>query len=297
MRLLVRPDLDGLTCAVFLQRLEPIDEVVFVEPHPLQTGQVEVRPDDIIANLPYHPGCGMWFDHHVSNAPPPGLQFKGAFRVDPSAARTIYDYYQDARLEPFQELLDATDRVDAALLTLDDVLNPRGYVLLALTLDPRSNLNVSDAYYHQLIEWLGTESAEAILEKPEVKSRLAYILGEQQRFEDAMRTHSRREGLVVVTDLRDVWPQPVGSRFLVYALFSDCNASLKLYPARSGRGETGISLGHSIFNRTQQVNVGKVCARYGGGGHFGAASCVVPSGDADQIALEMLQVLQANQPV
>lgn len=292
MRLLTRADLDGLTCAVLLSIVESIDEVVFVEPHKMQAGGIQVGPEDIIANLPFHPACGMWFDHHISNALPPERSFRGAFGIDPSAARTIYKHYQDPRFEPFMELLEATDKVDAAILSMDDVRHPEGFVLLSLSLDPRSNLEDSDQYYHLLLELLKTAPVDVILERPEVKSRCSRILNEQTRFEQVLLERSRAEKNVVVTDLRGIDPLPVGSRFLVYTLFPECNASIKIYPSRESRGDVGISLGHSIFNRTQTVNVGKVCARYGGGGHAGAGSLVVPADQVDKVVREVLAVLQ-----
>ncbi len=296
MRLLTRADLDGLTCGVLLSVVEPIDEVVFTEPHLMQQRKVEVRPDDIIANLPYHPACGMWFDHHVSNKPPKGTRFKGAFHLDPSAARTIYNYYRDPGFERYRELLEATDRVDAAQLTLEEILSPSGYVLLSLTLDPRSHLEPSDRYCHDLLEWLKSEPIEKIMARPEVSRRCNRILEDQKRFEKLLRERSRAEGSVVVTDFRGIDDLPAGSRFLVYALFPRCNASIKIYPARGEKDGVGISLGHSIVNRTQRVNVGRICARYGGGGHHGAGSFVIPPDRVDQVVNEVLQILQANQP-
>ena len=297
MRLLTRADLDGLTCGVLLSVVEPIDEVVFTEPHLMQQGKIEVFPDDIIANLPYHPACGMWFDHHVSNKPPEGTRFKGAFHLDPSAARTIHDYYQDPRFARYDELLEATDRVDAAQLTLEEILSPSGYVLLSLTLDPRSHLEPSDRYCHDLLEWLKTDSIEEILAKPEVSRRCNRILEDQKRFEKLLLERSRAEGNVVVTDFRGIEHLPAGSRFLVYALFPRCNASIKIYPARGDKNAVGISLGHSIVNRTQRVNVGRVCARFGGGGHHGAGSFVTRPADVERVVAEILRLLQRNEPI
>jgi len=298
MRLLTRPDLDGLTSAVLLSVVEPIDEVVWVEPHPLQSGEVEVRNTDILANLPYHPNCGMWFDHHMSNALPPGTPFTGAFAIDPSAARTIFNHYQDPRLDAYQALLEATDRVDAAQLTLEDVLNPQGYVLISLSLDSKSNFDHSEDYFHQLLTWLKTLPPDEILEKPEVHARCSQIQVDQERFANMIREHSVQEGPVVRTDLRAVPPPlPVGSRFLVYALFPEANASIKVYASHKRPGEVGISLGHSIFNRTCKVNVGTLCARYGGGGHQGAASCQVKPEQVARIIGEVSTILKANQPL
>lgn len=293
MRVLTRPDLDGLTCAVLLSVVEKVEEVVFVEPHPFQTGQIEVRPTDIVANLPYRPGCGKWFDHHASNALPPGTPFVGAFHVDPSAARTIFNHYRAPRLDRYQELLEATDKVDSAQLTLEDVLNPAGYVLLSLTLDPRSNLDSEGGrYFYELLDWLSTDDLPTLLQRPSVAKRTQKLLQEQNAFREALERHSFQDGNVVVTDFRGLSPQPVGSRFLVYALYPDCNTSLKAYPAHRNPGHVGLSIGHSIFLKTQTVSAGALCAEYGGGGHVGAGSCVVKAEAADDIMLAMRRVLR-----
>ncbi|MDQ6801910.1 MAG: exopolyphosphatase, partial [Acidobacteriota bacterium] len=95
MRLVTRGDMDGLTSAVIITVIEPIDEVVLVHPQDVTDRKVPIRGDDILANVPYHPGCGTWFDHHLltdSNAKPPA-NFKGRHRIAPSAARLVYEYY------------------------------------------------------------------------------------------------------------------------------------------------------------------------------------------------------------
>ena len=90
MRIVTRPDFDGVVSAVFLYETEKIDEPIkWVEPSEIQSGNVEIRDGDIVANLPYDPRCTLWFDHHVSNEMeqlPPGL-----FRIAPSAAGLVYD--------------------------------------------------------------------------------------------------------------------------------------------------------------------------------------------------------------
>lgn len=292
MRIITRPDLDGLTSAVLLKQVEPVDEVLFVEPQELVNGQVAVGPDDILANLPFHPACGMWFDHHASNAPVSGQVFRGAWGLDPSAARTIYAYYRDPRLERFEALLLATDKVDSAQLELEDVRNPVGYILLALTLDSRTNLGGDhSAYVQALVGWLEQLSEDAVLEQPEVRWRTQRILSEQAAFEQALRRHSYVERGVVVTDFRGLEPQPVGSRFLVYALFPEVVSSVRLYPALKEPGKTALSVAHNLFNRVSKVSCGALCARNGGGGHTGAGSCAVPPNDADRVLAELIAAL------
>src|SRR5271169_5136419 len=127
MRLITRGDLDGLTSAVILTLTEPGGEILLVHPQDITDKRVEVRGDDVLANLPYDPRCGMWFDHHLltsSNETPPEI-FEGRYGLAPSAARLVYDYYLerhplDERLLRLERLVGETDRLDAALLTPDD---------------------------------------------------------------------------------------------------------------------------------------------------------------------------------
>jgi hypothetical protein len=60
--------MDGLVCAVLLKEVENIDEISFVHPKDIQDGKVEITKKDILTNIPYDPRCGMWFDHHSSEA-------------------------------------------------------------------------------------------------------------------------------------------------------------------------------------------------------------------------------------
>src|ERR1043165_8511560 len=95
MRLVTRADLDGLTSAVVITLKEPIDEVVLVHPQEITDKRVEIKPGDILANVPYHPNAGKWFDHHLltpSNETPPEV-FDGRHELAASAARLVHDYY------------------------------------------------------------------------------------------------------------------------------------------------------------------------------------------------------------
>ena len=60
MRLITRADLDGMTCALLLKEVEPIDVVDFAHPKDVQDGKVAVSGDDILANLPYDERAALW---------------------------------------------------------------------------------------------------------------------------------------------------------------------------------------------------------------------------------------------
>src|SRR6266568_1135722 len=170
MRLVTRGDMDGLTSAVIITLMEPIGEIFLVHPQEITDKKVPIGRDDILANVPYHPNCGMWFDHHLltdSNEKPPA-NFKGRYRVAPSAARLVYEYYlekhpDDPRLLRLAILVDETDRLDAAQLTPDDVQNPRDYILLGYTIDSRTGLGNFENYFLRLVDWLKTMSIQQVL--------------------------------------------------------------------------------------------------------------------------------------
>ena len=84
MRIVTRPDFDGIVCAVLLvDALHIHTPIKWVGPDDIQKGRVDILPGDIIANLPYHEKCSVWFDHHVSNRQ--DFDFKGNFAIEPSA--------------------------------------------------------------------------------------------------------------------------------------------------------------------------------------------------------------------
>jgi hypothetical protein len=298
MRLITRADWDGLVCTVLLSTVEHIEAIQFAHPKDIQDGRVNVPENSIIANLPYHPNCALWFDHHISEedfgAPMAAFTgIKGKFGLAPSAARLIYEYYGgEAKFGKFAALVEATDRMDSAQLTMEDVVNPSAYILLAYTVDPRTGLKDLDlqAYFILLIDWLKTMSIEKILAMPEVKRLTDRIHEEDEQFREALLKHSRLEGNVVVTDFRDV-EVPAGNRFLVYVLFPQANVSARLYYGKGGETSV-IAVGHSLFNRTCQANVGKLLAEYGGGGHKGAGTAQFPRAEADPNFQEIIRRLK-----
>src|SRR6476619_473080 len=169
MRLVTRGDLDGLTSAVIITMKETVDGILLVHPQDITDKRADIRPDDILVNLPYDPRCGMWFDHHLltdSNEKPPA-EFRGRYGLAPSAARLVYDYYLerhpgDPRLLRLASLVAETDRLDAAQLTPDDVEHPRDYILLGYTIDSRTGLGKFEDYFRKLVEWLKVLPIEAV---------------------------------------------------------------------------------------------------------------------------------------
>ncbi len=297
MRLVTRGDLDGLTSAVIITECESIDDIRLVHPQDITDKKVAITKQDVMANLPYHPDCGKWFDHHLltdSNERPPE-SFQGKYGLAPSAARLVYEYYLGGHpeLRRFAPLVAATDRLDAALLSVDDVLDPQGYILLGFTLDPRTGLGAFHTYFIGLVDWLKKEPIEDTLKRPQVEQRVQRIREQDRRFREATVAHSRVDGNVLFTDFRTLSPLPVGNRFLVYTLFPAINISLRVH-AGPDPGHIAATVGHSIFNRTSRTNVGEMMSKYGGGGHRAAGTCLLPASDAEQKIQEMIAAMKRD---
>ena len=296
MRLVTRGDLDGLTCAVLFSLNEKISGVVLYHPQDITEGRADIRAGDIVANLPYHPNCSMWFDHHMHTATAnvPLGSFEGAFGEAPSAARLVYEYYGgEAAMPQFAELVRETDRLDSAQLEPEDVVAPQGYIKLGFTIDGRTGLGTFENYFLHLLDLLRKATpVDQVLADPAVARRVEILDSEAETFRDELRRNSHVDGNVVVTDFRELDHVPVGNRFLIYALYPEVNVSARIHWG-PGRAHAMLILGHSIFNRTCKTNVGELAARYGGGGHKGAGSIPLLR-DADQQIQMVIGELRAN---
>lgn len=287
MRLITRGDLDGLACAVIISEIEEVSETVLLHPQDITDDRIEITGEDIIANLPYHPDCGLWFDHHLqtaSNKQPDG-EFNGRYGLAPSAAQLVWEYYgKDPR---YDKLIRETNRLDSAQLTREDVLDPQDYILLGYTIDSRTGLGAFEYYFRQCVEWVKKMPIGEVLHQPMVAERVRRIREEDQNFREALLAATGLHGNVIFTDFRDSPYLPIGNRFLVYTLYPAGNVSLRVHWGPD-RKFVVAAVAHSIFNRTCKTNVGELMSRYGGGGHQGAGSTPLEPGSADEKLSELL---------
>jgi nanoRNase/pAp phosphatase (c-di-AMP/oligoRNAs hydrolase) len=291
MRLITRSDFDGLVCAMLFKKLDMIGEMKFVHPKDMQDGVIEITENDIIANLPFVAGCGLWFDHHSSeltrNAP--DIEFKGETRVAPSAARVVYDYYGGKKVfGDIDNIMAGVDKADDAQFSADDILFPKGWDLLSFIMDARTGLG----RYHDfrisnyqlmedLVELCAVKSAEDILDLPDVKERVERYYELDKEFRSMLQGHTRIDGNVIITDLRNVETIYPGNRFMIYALYPQQNISIWVVDGRN-KLNCVVACGHSIINRTSKTNIGELMLAHGGGGHQAAGTCQVPYEEADK---------------
>ena len=302
MRLLTRSDFDGLACGAILSRLGMIDSCKYVHPKDIQDGLVEVTDNDILANVPFVPGCKLWFDHHSSESERIGsVKFEGESRLADSAARVIYDYYGGEKAMPiFKEMVRAVDKVDAAKLTAYEVNNPHGWILLGFIMDPRTGLgrfrNFRISNYdlmEKLMAACQRQTIEEILADPDVKERADLYFEQNELFKVMVKEYTRTEGNVIISDLRGLETIYTGNRFLVYSMFPDQNISMWVVDGR-GKINCPIAVGHSIINRTSKTDVGKLMLKYGGGGHRQVGTCQILYDDVDRVIGELVAQMQAD---
>jgi hypothetical protein len=295
MRIVTRPDFDGVVCAMLLREAEGRDRpLVWAEPGDMQRGLVDVHPGDIVANLPYHANCGLWFDHHFSNTP--ARPVEGLFEIAPSAAGLVYRYYRDRIGRNYDELVHQTDRIDSADLTEDEVRHPENYpyVILSMTIGGRERQD--EPYWNRLVDLLGEHGIDQVMADGPVQARTAQVLEENRVYRSHLERHTQIQGRVAVTDFRELPRPPRGNRFLVYSLYPQTVVQAKIRYDDRDRNRVIVSVGHSIFNRHCRVNVGLLLSDYGGGGHPGAGSCSFPREKAETYIPAILEALVRNAP-
>jgi nanoRNase/pAp phosphatase (c-di-AMP/oligoRNAs hydrolase) len=292
-RLITRSDFDGLVCAVLLKHLDLIDDIVFVHPKDMQDGKVEVTDRDITTNLPYVAGAKMVFDHHESET------LRNAVRANnhiihpdaPSAARVVYDYYGGESVFPasWHDMMVAVDKADSAQFTLDEILNPTGWVLLNYLMDSRTGLGrfrefrVSNyQLMMDLIDYCRNHDINEILALPDVKERSDLYFEHAPKFKDQLQRCSTVYGNLIVLDLRNEETIFAGNRFMIYALNPDCNISIHVLWGFKNQN-TVFATGKSIVNRSSKTHVGELMLGYGGGGHNAAGTCQIDNDKAEDV--------------
>lgn len=303
MRLLTRSDFDGLICAVLLKEAGVMDEWVFVHPKDVQDGKVACGENDILANVPYAPGCGLWFDHHTSEDDRLGeIEFQGASKHYPSCARVIWEYYGGHEKFParFDEMLAYVDRCDSGDLKPGEVADPKGWILLSFIMDPRTGLGRYRDYrisnyqlMMRLVDLCRHESVDAILADPDVAERVARYFAQEEQFAAMLRARSTVVGKVLLIDLREQEEIYTGNRFTAYALFPECNVSVQVIWGKAKQNVV-LTVGKSIFDRSNPTDIGRLMLSYGGGGHVNVGTCQVPEDQAARVIADVTAMLNAG---
>lgn len=292
-RLVTRSDFDGLICAVLLKELNMIREIKFVHPKDMQDGKIEITGNDITTNLPYVAGAYLVFDHHLSET------LRNKERTDnyiidpdaPSAARVVYNHFGGASTFPnvSEAMLQAVDKADSAQFSREEILFPKDWVLLNYLMDPRSGLGRFKEFrvsnyelMMMLIEYCKNHTIQEILELPDVKERVDLYFAHQReammQIEKCTQVHKN----LVEIDLRNEEEIYTANRFIVYAMYPECNISMHVLWGLQKKN-TVFAVGKSIIDRSNDTNIGELMLEYGGGGHANAGTCQVTNDKAGEV--------------
>ncbi|MGH1376513.1 MAG: exopolyphosphatase [Alphaproteobacteria bacterium] len=299
-RLITRSDMDGLVCGILLKEMDVIDDIMFAHPKDMQDGLIEVGPSDITTNLPYVEGAHIAFDHHASETERVDGQPDNHI-IDanaPSAARVVYDYFGGATTFPrvSDEMMSAVDKADSANFTKEEILSPDGWVLLSFIMDARTGLgrfrdfNISNyQLMMKLIDFCREHTnITEILALPDVKERVDLYFEHQVKCREQIERCSTVHKNLVILDLRKediIW---AGNRFVIYALFPQCNISIHVLWGKN-KQNTVFATGKSILDRSSETDVGTLMLEHGGGGHHAAGTCQVPNLQSEEILQGLIE--------
>ncbi|EGK84541.1 exopolyphosphatase [Microcoleus vaginatus PCC 9802] len=303
-RLVTRSDFDGLVCAVLLKELDMIDEIKFVHPKDMQDGKIAITNNDISTNLPYVEGVHLAFDHHFSETLR-HEKIKINHIIDPyaaSAARVLYQYYGGKAKFPdiSEAMMAAVDKSDSAQFAQEEVLHPQEWVLLNFIMDARTGLgrfkDFTVSNYQlmmQLIDYCKNHTIDEILQLPDVKERVDLYFDQEEKFKEQIQRCAQVYNNLVVLDLRNEEVIYAGNRFVIYALFPECNISIHVLWGLKQQN-TVFAVGKSIFNKTSKTNIGELMLRYGGGGHQNAGTCQIENDKASKVLTELIAQIEQN---
>ncbi len=299
MRLVTRSDFDGLVCAMILRELDIIGDIKFVHPKDVQDGKVDLSSNDITTNLPFDPRVGLAFDHHESELARNDMdkiEDQYICRVAKSAARVVYEYYGGAEniKTVSEEMMAAVDKGDSADFTVDEILNPTGWVLMDFLMDARTGLgrfhNFRISNYDlmmELIDYCVNHSVDEVLKLPDVKERVDLYFEQQELFKQQLRDIVVIHDKVAVIDLRPLETIYAGNRFMVYAMWPEVEMSIHVAWGFK-KQNTAVMIGKSIINKAGTLDIGELCLDYGGGGHPNAGTCQL---DNDKVDAELPNII------
>ena len=303
-RLVTRSDFDGLVCAVLLNELEMIDDIVFVHPKDMQDGKIEITSRDITTNLPYVAGAHLVFDHHESETVRnTGERANHIIEAHaPSAARVVYNHFGGKAAFPrvTEEMMLAVDQADSAQYSREDVLNPQKWTLLNYLMDSRTGLGrfrefrVSNyQLMMDLIKYCRDHSIEQILALPDVQERVELYFDHAEKAKEQILRCATQHGNLVVLDLRGEETIWAVNRFMIYALFPTANISIHVMWGLQ-KQNTVLATGKSILDRSSITQVGNLMLEYHGGGHNAAGTCQISNDQADAVLQTLIQRINAD---
>ena len=125
----------------------------------------------------------------------------------------------------------------------------------------------------KLIDYCQEHSIDEILALDDVRERVERHHDHEEKAKQLIHRCARVHGNLVVLDLRNEETIYATNRFVIYALYPECNISIHVMWGLKQQN-TVLAIGRSNFGRSSNTNVGELCLDYGGG-HLNAGTCLI----------------------
>jgi nanoRNase/pAp phosphatase (c-di-AMP/oligoRNAs hydrolase) len=188
----------------------------------------------------------------------------------------------------------AVDRSDSAKLTKEEILEPKGWILLSFIMDPRTGLGryrdfrISNyQMMMDMIDYCSKISIDQILSQHDVKERIDKYQEQDELFQIMIEQKTHIEGNIIITDLRGEEEIYTGNRFRIYAMYPEQNISIWLIDGKQNENAV-FAVGASIINKSSETDVGNLMLHFGGGGHKKVGTCQVPYSEVDRVLAELI---------
>ncbi|MBC8437742.1 MAG: hypothetical protein H8D82_00555 [Euryarchaeota archaeon] len=290
-------DFDGLVAAAALRHAWPEADVIFSHPAEIRSGfrDDKINKHTALCDLPFHPNCGLYIDHHATNRP--NLEQEKEFedggghihwRDADSAARVAYDLFSPifdlSNLEP---IMDPVDRLDGGRISVEEFLSDEPVIWLSRTVT-----SSDQEYTLSLLESLvAGKPVSEIVKEEIVANRIAEMRLQMSGIRGVLATNSYLVDRLAVCELQETGLRTNG--YLVTAHYGeDCDACLIIHGSKDGEfGKVGdhplsASFYSNSFLHTQGgvFDLSSLATKFDpdGGGHRNACGCRIMPLDAGE---------------
>ena len=132
-----------------------------------------------------------------------------------------------------------------------------------------------------------------ILQLPDVLERVELYFDHAARAREQIERCATVHKNLVVLDLREEETIFAANRFMIYALYPQCNISIHVLWGMQ-KQNTVFATGKSILDRGSKTNVGELMLQYGGGGHNAAGTCQVANDQAEVVLGALIHQINAD---
>lgn len=284
-KILTHDDLDGVVSAVLLSIKLKTNKVKF----DTYNHKCKVDKKTVVADLFYHKGCGLWFDHHLSNKI--NKKVKGKFALEKSCAHIIYNYFDKKFPNYYKELVDKTDKADSGDYNLKDIKNYDKIYLLDRVgfLSPFKNRNENLLFLYKLFNHFRNQrNLDDLFKNKFIKKITDKVKELDKKSLSFIRKKEIIKNKTLVVDSSD--KMRIFNPFFIYTKYLKCKYVIIITKRQN---KIGILVIFNKFYKTKNIsNIGEILKKYGGGGHKVIGGCRINKKDKNKILDEILKQLK-----